>query len=200
MRLRLAVVGAAFVVSSACVPPPPKDLSNNFVVSYAGPAPSDFMTVRAVQGTVTNTGVTPADYSVEVVASSGQTASYDALDVLAGQTAIWFIGVEGDVTVAQTTVTSSATTASPVPAVATITRLRNGGLVTVVDGTVTNTGGSAASFDIELQANSGGVAIASAHDVQPGQTVGWSGLFISPTATARIVRITTFHPPPPPPP
>ena len=65
MRLRLAVVGAAFVVTTACVPPPPKDLSNNFVVSYAGPAPSDFMAVRAVQGTVTNTGVTPADYSVE---------------------------------------------------------------------------------------------------------------------------------------
>ena len=201
MRLRLAVVGAAFVVSSACVPPPPKDLSSNFVLSYVGFFAGDLPPgATSVGGTVTNTGVTSADYSVEVVASSGQTASYDALDVLAGQTAIWFIGLSGDVTVAQTTVTSSATTASPVPAVATITRLRNGGLVTVVDGTVTNTGGAAASFDIELQANSGGVAIASAHDVQPGQTVGWSGLFIGPTATARIVRITTFHPPPPPPP
>ena len=92
--------------------------------------------------------------------------------------------------------TSSATIASPVPAVATITQLRNGGLVTVVDGTVTNTGGSAASFDIELQANSGAVAIASAHDVQPGQTVGCDDSS-SGRGTARIVRITTFHPPPP---
>jgi len=192
----LAAVGVTSLLASACVPPPPKDLSSNFVVSYVGYFAGDISPgATSVAGTVTNTGVTPANYSVEVLASSGDTASYAALDVLAGQTAIWWVNLAGDVTVAQTRVTSSATIASPVPAVATITHFDDQIFFTFAEGTVTNTGGSTASFNIELQANSGGVAIASAHDVQPGQTVGWSGAFPG-RGTARIVRTTTFHPRP----
>jgi hypothetical protein len=188
LRWKLAVGSVAFMMAPACVTPPPKDLSNSFTVTYS----ATFMTSTAVAGTVTNTGPTPADYSVEVSASSGETASYTALDVLAGQTAVWFIGLEGRVAVSQTRVTSSATIASPVPAVATITRYHDQVIATLAQGTVTNTGSSTASFDIELQASSGAVAIASVNDVQPGQTVEWSRSYAG-RGTARVVRITTVH-------
>ena len=109
MRLKLAVVGASLVVASAGCVPTPTGLSHNFVVSYRAPTGSIFVPgIRtAVQGTITNTGVTAADYSVQLVSSSGETTSGAATNVLVGETAVWWVFFDGDVTVAQVGVTSS---------------------------------------------------------------------------------------------
>ena len=125
MRWKFAAAAVAFAVTTACVPKPIGP-SHNLVVSYRAllwspftPGPSTL-----VQGTVTNTGVAPADYTVELVMSSGETQPAAVADVLVGETAIWSAGFTGDVTISQVRVTSSAKIASSVPAVAAITSQR----------------------------------------------------------------------------
>jgi hypothetical protein len=90
---------------------------------------------------------------------------------------------------------SSPKLVGPVSAVANIASQRSGSFppVTVVQGTVTNTGGSVGSFTIELQADTGAVTTASAYDVQPGQTMEWATIFPG-HGTARILRTTTLRP------
>ena len=131
MKWSVVVGGAALVVATACVPPPPTGLSHNFVVSYRAQTASPFIPgVRTtVQGTITNTGVTAADYSVQLVSSSGETTSGAATNVLIGQTAVWRVTLDGDVTVAQAGVTSSAKNVGPVAALAVITSERTATLM-----------------------------------------------------------------------
>jgi hypothetical protein len=203
MKWKVAAALAAFIVTSACVPKP-IGLSYNLVVSNRSLGWSPFVAGpwTIVQGTVTNTGVAPADYSVELVSSSGQTQPSAVLDVLVGETAIWSASLTGDVEVAQVRVSSTAKSAGPVPAVAVITAQQIAfyadapGPMTEVRGTVTNTGSSPGDFSIELQANTGEVGAAQVLDVPAGQTVPWSTAVLG-TGTVRIVRITTYHLPPP---
>jgi hypothetical protein len=196
MRWKLVAATAAFVVTSGCVPPPPVGLSHDFVLSYITPAPSDFESGTLFQGTVTNTGVTPADYTVALVGSSGQTGTDAVWDVLVGQTAVWSVTLTGsDVTISQAGITASPKVTGPVSAVATITRQDpQGGWYTSVYGTVTNTGSSVAKFAIELQANTGSVTTAQTDDVPPGGTAEWFTIFLGPGA-ARILRTTIVHSP-----
>jgi hypothetical protein len=202
----LVVAGAALLVTSACVPPP-TSLSHNFVVSYIAPDARDSSVWTAVQGTVTNTGVTPADYLVELVASSGETRSVEIADVLIGQTALWSTKLPLGDTISQAGATSSPTAATPVPAVAEITSHEPGALVmsyipngTWVRGTLTNTGTSIACLAVELQANSGEVKMAGFFGiVEPGETVPWQTGFHG-RVIARILRTTFFCPSDPPPP
>src|SRR5262245_55714645 len=114
----IAAVGA-FIVASACAPKPIGP-SYNLVVSHqsAGGSPLGPGIWTSLQGTITNTGVAPADYIVRLVGSSGETGSSAVHDVLVGQTAIWWTTIEGDVTVSQVAVTSTAKVAGRVPATA----------------------------------------------------------------------------------
>jgi hypothetical protein len=197
---------AALVVASACVPRPIGP-SYNLVVSHRSLGGSPFTPGpwTIVQGTITNTGVAPADYTVELVSSSGETQPNVVLDVLVGQTAIWTATFDGDVTVAELGVTSTPHVVGPVPALAVITSQKvtlyadAPGPMTEIRGTVTNTGTTVGNFSIELQANTGEVAAAQALGVSAGQTVPWATAALG-TGTSRIVRITTYHPHPTPPP
>jgi hypothetical protein len=196
MRWKLAAAVAALVVASACVPPAPKSLSHDFAVTSLHPGIGEFGPPSTTfEGTVTNTGVSPADYAVTLVGSSGQTGTYAALDVLVGQTAVWTVSLLGsDVALSQTGVTSSPKIVDPVSAVASITRENpNTRWFLSVYGTLTNTGSSVGDFAVEIQADSGGVSIASAHEVQPGQTTQWFTMLFG-QGTARILRTTTVHP------
>jgi hypothetical protein len=203
-RSSVIVAVAAFLVASACGPPPPLGLSHDFAVSYRALSASPFIPgVRTVvQGTITNTGVSGADYSVQLVSSSGETTSAAARNVLVGETAVWWVFLDGDVTVAQDGVTSSPRVVSPVAANAVITSQRtsmladfDAPLATTVQGTLTNTGVTSGSFTVELQANSGEVGTALASGVSAGQTVPWAAVFHG-SVTARIIRITTSEPSP----
>jgi hypothetical protein len=202
MRWKVAAAIAAFVVvTSACVPKP-MGLSYNLVVSHRSLGASPFVPGpwTIVQGTVTNTGVTPADYTVELVVASGETQPSAVLDVLVGQTAIWSARLTGDVEVAQVRVTSSAKVVGPVAAVAVITSQQLAfyadapGPITEIRGMVTNTGSTSGSFSIEFQANTGEVGSAQGLEVPAGQTVPWVTVALG-TGTFGIVRITTYHPP-----
>jgi len=199
MRWKLAAACAALVAISACVPPTPISLSHDFTVTYIGFAPSDFGPAGPTfQGTITNTGVTPADYNVTLVGSAGLTGSTIVTDVLVGQTAIWVVNIpNSEPTISQSAVTSSPKAVGPVSTVTTITLQRPyfGTVLTWVEGTLTNTGSSVGDFAIELQANSGAVTAAWVFDVQPGQTIEWHTTFLG-QGTARILRTTTLHPSP----
>ena len=201
MTWRAVAGGAALLVASACVPPP-AGLSHNFVVSYRALTASPFVPgIRtAVQGTITNTGVTAADYLVHLVSSSGETTSGAATNVLVGETAVWWVVLDGDVTVSQVGVISSSKNVSPVSAAAVITSQRtsivfdfDAPLATTVQGTLTNTGATTGNFAVELQANTGEVGTASALEVPPGQTAQWAALFHG-AVTAGILRTTTAPP------
>jgi hypothetical protein len=207
MKCKLVVAGVALMVTGACVPPP-VSLSHNFVVSYIAPDARDSSVWTDAHGTVTNTGATPADYVVELVASSGENRSVTVEDVLVGQTALWWTKFPPGVTIFQAGTTASPTVAAPVPAVAAITSQEPAAWVmsyipngTWVRGTVTNTGMLAACFVIELQASSGEVGMAFYYGtVRPGETVPWQTGFHG-RVVARILR-TTYHCPsdiPPPP-
>jgi len=176
------------------------------VVSYVAPVEpiGNSPTFTRVEGTITNTGPTAANYTIQVWSSSGSTSSATALDVLAGQTATWTTLLVGLVTVAGVEVTSTPAVAAPVPAVAMITSQRrvmylDDGWRTEVRGTVTNTGTTMTYFWIELQATNGEVATAEpgvsygVSGVLPGDTVEWATL-VSDNTTARIIRVTPPHP------
>ena len=195
MRCKLAAAVVALVAASSCVPPPPISLSHDFAVTSIHPGIGEFGPASTTfEGTVANTGVTPADYTVTLVGSAGQTSSYTAMDVLVGQTAVWFVHLAGsDVTLSQAEVASSPKVVGPVSAVATITRQVSQGRFMSVYGTVTNTGGSIGDLAIEIQADSGGESIASAYDVPPGQTAEWFTMLLG-QGTVRILRTTTVHP------
>jgi hypothetical protein len=208
-RFIAAAVAAFILVTSACVPKPIGP-SHNLVVSHRtlGYSPWVSGPFTIIQGTVTNTGVTPADYTVEVVASSGETQPSSVLDVLVGETGIWSTTLDGDVEVSQVRVSASTKIVGPVPAVAVITSQQVGAYADAparlydIRGTVTNTGTTAGRFSIELQSNTGAVGATSAIEVPAGQTVPWNTVVLA-TGTYRILRITTYHPhptPPPPPP
>ena len=198
MRWGVAAAGAALLVGSACVPPVPMSLSYDFVVSYIGPSPGEFAPASTLfGGTVTNTGVTAADYTVTLEGSNGPTGSATVLDVLVGQTAVWSVTLVGsDLTLSQAGVTSTQKVVSPVSAVASITGQRPGDFPPHIQlqGTLTNTGSSIGTFSIEIQSSSGAVSWASA-SAAPGQTVEWLTILFG-TGTARIIRTTTLHPPP----
>ena len=209
MKWKPLAVGVACLSASACVPPPAGP-SHNFVVSYVAPVTPSFSSPNrftAVQGTITNTGPTAADYTVEVSPSSGETQSGLAVDVLAGQTATWQTLLAGLVTVSEVQVTSTATVAAPVHAVAAITSQKRvlyadgPGWLTVVMGTLTNTGTTTRDFAIELQATNGQVTTPRAErspgaaGVLPGHTVTWVAP-VGGNATARIIRVTNSSPPP----
>jgi hypothetical protein len=195
MKWKPVVAGVALLATNACVPP--KSLSHDFVVSYIAPDARDSSAWTAVQGTITNTGASPADYLVEVVASSGETQSVTVSDVLAGQTAIWATKFPPGVTIAKAGASASTTAATPVSAVAEITVQAPLALVsgyipngTWVSGTLTNTGPSMSCFVIELQASSGEVEWAVVFNaVHPGQTLPWQAGFHG-RVIARILRTT----------
>jgi hypothetical protein len=155
-----------------------------------------------VQGTITNTGVTGADYSVQLVSSSGEATSGAATNVLVGETAVWWVILDGDVTVAQVGVTSSPKVVRHIAAHAVITSQRtsmladfDAPLATTVLGTLTNTGDPSGNFTVELQANTGEVGTAVVLGVPVGKTASWVAVFHG-SVTARIIRITTSEPSP----
>ena len=90
MKWTVVVGGAALVVARrAChrrLPACPTTSSCRTEHGRQAPLPRGGGT--AVQGTITNTGVTAADYSVQLVSSSGETTSGAAINVLIGQTAV----------------------------------------------------------------------------------------------------------------
>jgi hypothetical protein len=192
---------AALLLATACGPPPAGG-SHTFVVSHRDLLWSPFTSGPStnVEGTITNIGVDPAEYTVELVASSGEADSDVVTDVLPGETGIWSVFFTGDVTVAQTRVAASEKMAAPVDAVAVITSqhpvlaVDAPGPVTEVEGAVTNTGATVGAFSIELQATSGEVCSTSEVDVPPAQTVPWSAFCLG-TGTFRILRTTTYVPP-----
>jgi hypothetical protein len=199
MKWGAVAAGVAFVVTSACVPPPPIGLSHDFAVTYIGFAPNDFGPAGPTfQGTITNTAVAPADYNVTLVGSAGLTGSTIVTDVLVGQTAIWMVTIpNSEPTISHSAVRSSPKAVGPVSTVTTITLQRPyfGTVLTWVEGTLTNTGSSVGDFAIELQANSGAVTRASVYDVRSSQTVEWDAVFLG-QGTARIVRTTILYPSP----
>jgi len=203
MNWRLSATAAALVVAAAACVPTPVGSSHNFVVSYRGLLRSPFTSVPStlVQGTVTNTGLDPADYTVELVTSSGEANSDVVTNVLPGETAIWSVSFTGDVTVTQTRVAAADKMAALVPAAAVITSQQPAlvfdapGPITEVKGTITNAGTPVGEFSIELQATTGEVCATSIAGEPPGQTVAWSAFCLG-TGTFRILRTTTATPPP----
>ena len=200
MKWKILAVGVACLLASACVPPPAGP-SHNFVVSYVAPNHGLLFPRQLHHGRRHRHQhrTKPGDYTVHLVASSGESVIATASDVLAGQTAIWSTAFADQVTVSETGVTSSSSSDDgPVPAAAMITSQEHKGLIdfgdgTEVKGTVTNTGTAPGSFVVELQANTGEVTFGTRSDVAAGQTGTWLTIFHG-AAIARIIRITAATP------
>ena len=196
--IRLVASLAALVVgATACAPasPPP-----SLGASDARITAVEHVSGTTAHGLVTNHGTEVLDYVVEVGASDGASASTTVSYVLPGETAMFWVPFRGDVSVSVLSSVARAAVATtpsghprhPVTAIAAVTAHEhfNSDTVTMVSGTIRNTGATVEDLVVEVLFTDGQVTFAVAYDVGPMELATWNATTPGNVSVDRILRVT----------